>query len=102
MMEATELLRRWLSVAGSKWSLAILDHLAGEPERYSRLLADLAPIAPKVLTQTLRRLEREGLVTTEQVGPAGRRYLLTPVGRELHGALRPLRRLAAAESGGAR
>ena len=66
------MLQRILVVAGSKWAIPILDVLARRPVRYNRLLAELEPIAPKVLTQTLRRLEEEGLVTSDAVGRVGR------------------------------
>lgn len=91
------MLQRILVVAGSKWAIPILDVLARRPARYNRLLAELEPIAPKVLTQTLRRLEDEGLVTSDAVGRVGRAYSLTDWGARIRAELVPLRRLAADE-----
>jgi DNA-binding HxlR family transcriptional regulator len=89
-----ELLQRWMSAAGGKWALPILDALADEPRRYNHLLANLGPVAPKVLTQTLRRLEAEALVAREPVGAYGRLYRLTVHGRDLRAHLGALRERA--------
>lgn len=92
--EGLDTLQRWLSLASGKWSLPILDSLAVAPTRYNRLLERLDSVAPKVLTQTLRRLEAEELISAEQVGRAGRLYALTPRGSQLRAQLVPLRRRA--------
>jgi DNA-binding HxlR family transcriptional regulator len=52
-----------LSVIGGKWSLIILYWLDNGRKRFSELLELMPRISHKVLTATLRNLEREGLVT---------------------------------------
>ena len=96
--EGLGMLQRWMAMASGKWSLPILDHLAARPSRYNRLLAALESVAPKVLTQTLRRLETEGFVASEPIGKAGRMYSLTQRGAQLREQLGPLRRWAAQEA----
>ena len=94
---ALGMFQRWMATASSKWCIPILDRLAERPARYKHLLAGLDSVAPKVLTQTLRRLESEGFVISEPVGRIGRRYRLTQRGTDLHAQIRPMRRWAAEE-----
>lgn len=89
------LLQRCMALAASKWSLPIMDRLADRPARYNHLLAALDTVAPKVLTQTLRRLEKEGFVSARQVGSTGRMYSLTDRGVQLRRQIVPLRTWAA-------
>jgi DNA-binding HxlR family transcriptional regulator len=95
------LLQRWIGAVGGKWALPILDCLTVRPHRYNQLLGALEPISAKVLTQTLRRLQADGLVSAVRVGQLGRRYELTDDGRQVHQGLEPLRSaaLAAASDG---
>jgi DNA-binding HxlR family transcriptional regulator len=79
--------RQMLERAAAKWPLRILHVLseAGGPLRFSRLLEQVEDISQKVLTQTLRTLENDGLVTRTlypQVPPRVE-YELTPLGGEL-------------------
>lgn len=77
---------------GDKWASLVIQVLAGGPVRFSDLRSKVSPITPKVLTQTLRGLERDGLVTRTvhaQVPPRVD-YELTPLGRSL---LEPLAQL---------
>ncbi len=76
-------LQRWMVLLSRKWTLAVLDLLAAGPRRYNALLFALDPIAPKVLTEALRRLEAGGLVVSRREGRVGRSYALTPDGRYL-------------------
>lgn len=81
------LAREMLERASAKWPLRILHVLAeGKgPLRFSRLLERVEGISQKVLTQALRTLERDGLVTRTlypQVPPRVE-YELTPLGGEL-------------------
>ncbi|RZU13690.1 HxlR family transcriptional regulator [Kribbella rubisoli] len=77
-------------VGGDKWAGMVLRCLEGGPRRYSELRVPLARISPKMLTQSLRSLERDGFVRrTEYADPARRvTYELTGLGRSL---LEPLR-----------
>ena len=77
---------------GDKWTLLLVDALLGGPRRFGDLQDDLKGIAPNVLTQRLRHLEREGVLVAT---PYSRRpprfvYQLTASGQELAGALRLL------------
>jgi DNA-binding HxlR family transcriptional regulator len=70
---------------GDKWAAMIVRCLESGPRRYSELRVPLNRVTPKVLTQSLRRLERDGFVTrTVHPGPAPAvEYALTPLGRSM-------------------
>jgi DNA-binding HxlR family transcriptional regulator len=102
--EGQELLGRELigHVTG-KWPLWIMFVLAENeaPLRFSRVLERVEGISQKVLTQNLRSLERDGLVTRTlypQVPPRVE-YNLTPLGHELLVQVAPLWRWIAAHFG---
>lgn len=81
-----------LARVGDRWTLLVVAALMEEPRRFGDLQADLPGIAPNILTQRLRQLERHALVVAR---PYCRRpprfvYELTGGGRELAGALRML------------
>ncbi len=68
---------------GTKWTAPVVGTLEGEPLRFGELQRRLANISPKALAQTLRRLERYGLVdrTIYPVVPMRVEYSLTELGR---------------------
>lgn len=68
-----------------KWAASVIRCLADGPRRYSELRVPLHRLTPKVLTQSLRSLERDGFISrTEYAEPARRVvYELTPLGRSL-------------------
>jgi DNA-binding HxlR family transcriptional regulator len=74
---------------GDKWAALIIRCLEDSPRRFSELRVPLARVTPKVLTQSLRSLERDGLVSrTAHADPKPRvEYALTPLGRSM---LKPL------------
>ncbi|WP_127601097.1 MULTISPECIES: winged helix-turn-helix transcriptional regulator [Nitratireductor] len=74
---------------GDKWSVLILMMLAREPKRFSALNKAVGDISKRMLTQTLRALQRDGLVerTVYPTTPPRVDYRLTDLG---HSALRPL------------
>lgn len=77
--------RQLFATIGDKWAGLLLLALADGPVRYNGLAARLAGISQKMLTQTLRTLERDGLVSrtvTPQV-PVRVDYELTDLGRTL-------------------
>src|SRR3712207_9472889 len=76
---------------GDRWTLLLIDALLGGPRRFAEL-EDAVGIAPNILTQRLRHLEREALVLARPYSerPPRFAYELTPRGRELAGALRLL------------
>ncbi|CAL9378236.1 helix-turn-helix domain-containing protein [Saccharothrix sp. NPDC042600] len=77
--------RHLLDRISDKWVSLVLVALAAGPRRYSELSHTIAGVSQKMLTQTLRSLERDGLITrtvTAEV-PARVDYELTPLGRGL-------------------
>jgi DNA-binding HxlR family transcriptional regulator len=77
---------------GDRWALLLVAALLPGPRRFNDLLAEVPGIAPNILIQRLRRLERDGLVVAEPYStrPPRFTYRLTEAARELTGALRLL------------
>jgi DNA-binding HxlR family transcriptional regulator len=75
-----------LSLLTGRWTLVILEQLANGGRRYQELHDSVEGIAHKVLTETLRRAERNGLIArhldTGHIETATL-YELTPLGRSL-------------------
>ena len=81
-----------LTTVGDRWTLMVVAALLEGPRRFSELQTQVYGIAPNVLSQRLRHLERHGLLVAR---PYSRRpprfaYELTGAGLELAGALRLL------------
>jgi DNA-binding HxlR family transcriptional regulator len=74
-----------LSLIGSKWSMLLLCALRNGPRRTHELKRRLNGVSAKMLTQTLRELERHGIVARRDFGeiPPRVEYSLTPLGRSL-------------------
>ncbi|GAA3093275.1 DNA-binding HxlR family transcriptional regulator [Kribbella aluminosa] len=70
---------------GDTWSLATIARLVDGPRRFTELMKDLPGISHRMLTQTLRAVERDGLVTRTAYAEVPPRvdYALTPLGRSL-------------------
>jgi len=70
---------------GDKWTVLVVLLLGAGPVRFSELRGHLGRVAPKVLTQTLRRMERDGLVTRTIFAevPPRVEYALTGLGCSL-------------------
>src|SRR5690606_27563698 len=68
-----------------KWVALVVAALAAGPMRYSELGRKIAGVSPKMLTQTLRTLERDGLIsrTVTPSVPVRVDYSLTPLGESL-------------------
>jgi DNA-binding HxlR family transcriptional regulator len=81
-----------LERVGDRWSLLIVEALLGRPHRFKQLADAIPDIAPNILTDRLRRLERERIVvaTAYQQRPPRMSYALTADGRDLASALRLL------------
>jgi len=79
--------RQVLDRIGDTWSVLVVASLADGPLRYGELAARIGGVSPKMLTQTLRGLERDGLVerTVHAVVPPRVDYELTRLGRSLLG-----------------
>jgi DNA-binding HxlR family transcriptional regulator len=78
-------IREVLNRVGDKWSLQVVGALADGPHRFAQLRRRLDGISQRMLTLTLRLLEREGLVerTVYPTVLPGVEYALTPLGRTL-------------------
>ena len=81
-----------LETVGDRWTLLVVEALLDGPRRFGDLQDDLHGIASNVLSDRLRRLEREGLVVAEPYSERPRRFVyeLTAAGSGLAGALRLL------------
>ncbi|MEU6880517.1 helix-turn-helix domain-containing protein [Streptomyces sp. NPDC046712] len=75
---------------GGKWTAMVLRCLEdGRPRRFSELRVPLHWITPKVLTETLRAMERDGFLlrVVHEENPPRVEYTLTALGRSLLGPL---------------
>ncbi len=90
VMNPTCLSRIVLDRIADKWTALIIHVLASGTRRYAVLQREIGGISQKMLTQTLRSLERDGLVARKvhPVVPPKVEYSLTPLGRTL---IEPLR-----------
>lgn len=77
--------RRLLALLSDKWSLLILPLLKNGPMRNAELLRGVDGVSQKMLTQTLRHLERSGLIVRHDFGevPPRVEYALSPLGASL-------------------
>lgn len=74
-----------LDRVGDKWTVLVVLLLSDGPLRFSEVRGRLGRVAPKVLSQTLRRMERDGLVSREVFAevPPRVEYSLTDLGQSL-------------------
>ena len=77
--------RTVLDTIADRWATLIIDLLATGPRRFGALRRAIGGISQKMLTQTLRTLERDGLVrrTVYATTPPSVEYALTPLGQTL-------------------
>src|SRR6201996_8338751 len=70
---------------GDKWSILMIMTLAARPQRFSELHRAIQDISKRMLTQTLRDLERDGLITRHVFAtkPPSVEYRLSPLGQSL-------------------
>lgn len=76
-----------------RWTPLVVTVLADGPSRFGELRSRIGGVTPKVLTQTLRSMERDGLVTRTQLPGVPPRvdYELTDLGRSLQAPIDALR-----------
>jgi DNA-binding HxlR family transcriptional regulator len=81
--------RAVLDRIGDKWAIYVADRLGGGPRRFSELLRGIDGITARMLTVTLRGLERDGILTrtVHAAVPPRVDYALTPLGETLREAL---------------
>lgn len=85
--------RQLLDRIADKWVSLVVNALADGPQRYTGLQRRLASVSQKMLTQTLRHLERDGLVSRTVIPavPVRVAYELTPLGRSLLPVMRAIK-----------
>jgi DNA-binding HxlR family transcriptional regulator len=81
-----------LARVGDRWTLLVVQALLTGPQRFGDLLDQLPGIAANILSERLKRLERDGLLVARRYSerPPRAAYQLTAEGSELAGALRLL------------
>ena len=81
-----------LGIVGDKWSLLVVRNLSQGPRRFTELKRATTGISQRMLTVTLRSLERDGILTRTvyNVMPPNVSYRLTPMGTALLEAATPL------------
>lgn len=87
--EESAFIREVLDRIGDKWTVLIISTLGAEPLRYSDIQASIPGISQRMLTQTLKHLERDGLITRTAYAevPPRVEYALTNLGRSLMDAV---------------
>ena len=82
-----------LSRIGDKWTVLVVRALAGGPSRFSQLRRAIDGISQRMLTLTLRDMERDGLVdrTVTPTIPPRVDYSITPLGRAVASTIAQLR-----------
>jgi DNA-binding HxlR family transcriptional regulator len=90
--ESLEALQAAVGVLAAKWSVVVLTRLATGTRRFNELLRQIDGVSRRMLSATLRQLERDGLVERHVYArvPARVGYELSPAGTELLAALAPL------------
>lgn len=88
--------RQVIDRIGDRWSVLLLGALRDGSRRFTELARDVDGISQKMLTQTLRGLERDGLVrrTVHATVPVRVDYELTPLGTTLREPIAALERWA--------
>jgi DNA-binding HxlR family transcriptional regulator len=84
--------RRTLERVGDTWTLVVIHMLGHGPTRFSALRRLIPDISQRMLSRTLRLLERDGLVTRTvyPTNPPSVEYALTAMGRSMGEAVTPL------------
>ena len=74
-----------VALIGSKWKLLIMRNLLSRPWRFNELKKDLEGISQKVLTDSLREMEADGILTRTAYAevPPHVEYALSPLGETL-------------------
>jgi DNA-binding HxlR family transcriptional regulator len=85
--------RQVLDLLANRWCALVMGRLVDGPQRFGALRRSVDGISQKVLTQNLRQLERDGLVTRTvyPTTPPSVSYALTDLGRDVAGHLVALR-----------
>lgn len=81
-----------VALIGSKWKLLILRNLLARPWRFNELKRDLAGISQKVLTDSLRSMEADGIITRTVYPevPPRVEYALSDLGESMRPVIRSM------------
>lgn len=92
ILDACKPVRLILSRIGDKWSVLIVMALCAGPRRFNDLKRSIDGISQRMLTLTLRSMERDGLITREvfPTTPPRVEYALTDLGRSLYAPIEAL------------
>ncbi|WLD65549.1 winged helix-turn-helix transcriptional regulator [Pseudomonas sp. OVF7] len=84
--------RLLLDQVADKWSILILSQICQGPLRFNSLKKKIPGVSQKALTQTLRRLERNGILEREitSISPIAVEYRITPLGLTLKAPFKAL------------
>jgi len=84
--------RAILDQIADKWSMMVLAVVDEEPQRFNAIRRRLEGVSQKALTQCLRRLERNGLISRQVISfsPVAVQYEITQLGRTLQKPFREL------------
>jgi DNA-binding HxlR family transcriptional regulator len=87
IVENVPTIRLVLEQVASKWAVLVITSLCDEPQRFNAIKRRLVGVTQKALTETLRKLEKNGLVARRVIplSPVAVEYSLTPLGRTLQG-----------------
>jgi DNA-binding HxlR family transcriptional regulator len=90
ILDAQPHLRQTLELVADKWVVAVMYILSSGTQRYGELQREIGDISQRMLTRTLRDLERNGLVHRKvyPVVPPMVEYSLTPLGKTMNGVLK--------------
>jgi DNA-binding HxlR family transcriptional regulator len=82
-----------VALVGSKWKLLILRNLLTRPWRFNELKKDLEGVSHKVLADSLRSMEADGIITRTvyQETPPRVEYALSPLGESMRPVLESMR-----------
>ncbi|MFJ5509710.1 winged helix-turn-helix transcriptional regulator [Pectobacterium jejuense] len=88
--------RMVLERLADKWALLIIGLLRTGPLRFNQLRREIEGVSQKALSQTLKKLERDGILSRKAFPtvPVTVEYALTPLGKTLSEAVEPLARWA--------
>ncbi len=86
-------IERGMRIVGGKWTGSVLWHLKDGPVRFNDLSRMIGGASKKMLTERLRQLESQGLISREVIdsAPVSVEYEITDLGRTALGVLDQLR-----------
>ncbi len=92
LLTSCQPVRQLLARIGDKWSVLIVMALCDRPRRFNEIKRDIGTISQRMLTLTLRGMERDGLVlrTVTPTNPPRVDYELTALGQSLRAPLQEL------------